>query len=97
MTAEGVHHAGVEAFERLENAHAGSELNPRCAPLAQENLRRSHGREKVTHPGHGQRRRRDLDSLRQDVRHEGSLQLSVVSCQSPPLSAAQCQALTTDH
>ena len=69
MTAEGIHHAGVEPFERFENAYVGRELGPRGAALAEKTARRCEAREKVAHPGHGQRRRYELDRLSQDVGH----------------------------
>jgi hypothetical protein len=46
----------------------------------QKNLRRDQRRQKVSHPSHGQHRRRDLHGLGQCVRHhKSSLQWSVMS------------------
>jgi hypothetical protein len=47
----------------------------------QKNPRRHQRRQKVSHPGHGQRGRQDLHGLRQCVRHKGSLQVSGVRFQ----------------
>ena len=91
VAAEGIHHAGVEALQRFENADARGKRRDGRAPLCDEDARRKNGGEKVAHPGHGQHRGHNLHGLSENVRHHSSKskrQRTVISCQ---WSVPRCQ------
>jgi hypothetical protein len=68
MAAEGVEHAGVDTFERFENADAGCEGWQRRAPRRKKDAGGDDGGQKIAHPCHGHRRRHHFHGQGQSVR-----------------------------
>lgn len=67
VASEGFDHAGVKAFERLEDAYSGRKVRQRGAPVGKKDACGHHGGQEVAHASHRQYGGEELYGLGENV------------------------------